>query len=125
MAALLASLHEGDAVAATGMVTMVDGTAKVIVGDDGVLVRVGSLGQALPIGGSAAESTPSASGYGPGALTANSAGLASGSASTSLLAMAGISVLSVLATIVRKRLLRRRLRTALVDRLATLRPKAG
>ena len=34
-----------------------------------------------------------------------------------------ISVLSVLATLVRRRLLRRRLRAVLVDRLATLRPK--
>jgi hypothetical protein len=39
--------------------------------------------------------------------------------------MAIVSILSVLATIVRRRLLRRRLRAVVVDRLASLRPKPG
>jgi hypothetical protein len=123
MAALLASLHEGDAVAATGVVALVDGTARVIVGDDGVLVRVGSLGQALPIGGSSASPGPLASGDGQIAMSADAAGLGAGAAPTGLFALAGVTLLSVLATIVRRRLLRRRLRAVLVARLATLRPK--
>jgi hypothetical protein len=125
IAALVASLHEGDAVAATGVVALVEGTPKVVVGDDGVLVRVGSLGQALPIGGPGAAPDPSASGSGESTMDADSAGLGFGAAPTSLLAMAGISLLSVLATVLRRRLLRRRLRAALVDRLATLRSKAA
>jgi hypothetical protein len=122
MAALLASLHQGDAVAATGVVALVEGTPKVIVGDDGVLVRVGSLGQALPIGNAGAAPEPSASGFGESTIAADTAGLAFGAAPTSVLAMAAITLLSVLATILRRRLLRRRLRSALVARLATLRP---
>ncbi|HEY4228020.1 MAG TPA: hypothetical protein VGM49_06755, partial [Candidatus Limnocylindrales bacterium] len=125
MAALLAGLHEGDAVAATGVVVVVEGTAKVVVGDDGVLVRVGSLGQALPVDGQAPEPGPSASAGAQGAMTADTTGLGDGAAPTSLLAMVGISILSVLATIIRRRVQRRRLRTALVARLATLRPKSS
>jgi hypothetical protein len=125
IAALLASLHQGDAVAATGVVALVEGTPKVVVGDDGVLVRVGSLGQALPIGGVGATPAPTASGLGEGTMDADSAGLGDGPAPTSLLAMAGITLLSILATLLRRRLLRRRLRSALVDRLATLRSKVA
>jgi hypothetical protein len=125
MATLLASLHQGDAVAATGVVALVEGTPKVIVGDDGVLVRVGSLGQALPIGGSGAAQAPSASPSGQGTMAADTAGLGFGTAPTSLLALAAISLLSILATVLRRRLLRRRLRVALVERLAMLRSSAA
>ena len=55
MAALLPHLREGEAVAATGLVKVVDGAANVIVDGDGALLRVGSLGQALP---SAASRSP-------------------------------------------------------------------
>ncbi|MEA2673197.1 MAG: hypothetical protein QOI92_389, partial [Chloroflexota bacterium] len=122
---LLASLHQGDAVAATGVVALVQGTPKVVVGDDGVLVRVGSLGQALPIGAAGPAPAPSPSANGEGMIAADSAGLGFVAAPTSLLAMAGISLLSVLATVLRRRLLRRRLRAALVDRLATLSSKGA
>ena len=126
MAALLPHLREGEAVAATGIVKVVDGAAVVVVGDDGALVRVGSLGQALPIGGLAGDANATPSGLGgPAAITADSAGIGSGLSPTSLFAMVLISALSVLATIIRRRLVRRRLRTALVGRLATLRAKEG
>jgi hypothetical protein len=58
-------------------------------------------------------------------MDADSAGPGYGPTPTSLLAMAAITLLSILATVLRRRLLRRRLRAALVDRLATLRAKAG
>ncbi|HMA47840.1 MAG TPA: hypothetical protein VKP11_11715, partial [Frankiaceae bacterium] len=126
MAALVGRLHEGDAVAAAGVVQLVDGAPIVVVGDDGTLVRVGSLGQAVPIGGDGAQPGPSATGLGGGTpLAADSTGIPSGAAPTSVLAMIAISLMSVLATLVRRRLQRRRLRLALVDRLTTLRPRVG
>ncbi len=126
MAALLPHLRDGEAVAATGVVRVVDGAAVVIVGDDGALVRVGSFGQALPIGPLANEPSPAPSGNGGlSAMAADSTGLGSGLPPMSLVALLGISAMSVLATVLRKRLLRRRLRAALVERLATLRPKRG
>jgi hypothetical protein len=125
MAPLAASLHEGDAVAATGIVKLVAGSPTVVVGEDGSLVRVGSLGQALPIDGAGHDPAGTAGDAGPGAMTADTVGLGPNGAPMSLLALAAISALSVLATLVRRRLLRRRLRVALVGRLATLRSKAG
>jgi hypothetical protein len=126
MAALLAHLREGEAIAATGLVALVDGAAVVVVGSDGTLVRVGSLGQALPIGAAGADGAASPSG-GTGGLpvTADSAGLGPALPATSLIAMVLISVMSVLVTVLRRRLARRRLRTALVDRLGGLRQKEG
>ena len=76
MATLVASLQIGDAVAATGIVEPSSMALRSSSsGNDGVLVRVGSLGQALPIAGSDSAPTPSASAGGHGAITANSAGL--------------------------------------------------
>ena len=77
MAALLPHLRAGEAVAATGVVELVDGAAVVVVDDDGALVRVGSLGQALPIGGvpgadPAADATGEGAGLNP--LTATTLG---------------------------------------------------
>jgi hypothetical protein len=120
MAALLPHLREGEAIAATGIVKLVGGAAQVVVGTDGALVRIGSLGQALPVGG-IAPSEPSATDGGAGVLAADATGLATGFAPTSLLAMVGLAATSVLATMLRRRLQRRRLRTALVVRLAGLR----
>lgn len=126
MAALLPHLAAGEAVAATGVVEVADGTAIVVVGDDGSLVRVGSLGQALPIGAAGAEASPVPSGTGgTAALTADATGLGSGLAPTSLVVMVLISAFSVLATLVRRRLVRRRLRAVVVHRLASLRAKEG
>jgi hypothetical protein len=126
MAALLPLLRAQEAVAATGTVELLDGAAIVVVGDDGSLVRVGSLGQALPIGGEPGDGTPSpGASADAGAMRADSIGLGSGIAPTSALALAAITAMSVLVTVLRRRLMRRQLRTVLVDRLATLRGKEG
>ena len=126
MAALLAHLREGEAVAATGLVQIVDGAPIVVVDGSGALVRVGSLGEALPLGGLPVDASPEPSGAGGRApATADATGLAPGAPPMSILAIIGISVLSLLATLIRRRLVRRRIRAVLVDRLATLRPKSG
>ena len=122
MAGLLPHLVVKEAVAATGTVELIDGAAVVVVGDDGALVRVGSLGQALPIAGELVPGTESPWPSGaPGALTADSVGLGSGIAPTSALALAAITAMSIVMTLLRRRLQRRQLRTVLVDRLASLR----
>jgi hypothetical protein len=72
LGALLPYLREGEAVAATGSVELVDGAAVVVVDDDGSLVRVGSLGQALPIGDGSGASDASVPPTGaPGPLAAD------------------------------------------------------
>ncbi len=124
IAALLPHLREGEAIAATGFVELVDGAPIVAVDGEGSLARVGSLGQALPIGPQA-EPTPSPGGGGASAIRADSTVFGSDLAPTSLLAMGLIAALSVLVTMLRRRLLRRRLRTALVDRLGSLQPGPG
>jgi hypothetical protein len=78
---------------------------------------VGSLGEALPI---AAAPGASASPGPHGSLNA-SVGLGPDLAPTSALTLAGLVLLSVAATVARRRLTRRQLRTALVTRLAALR----
>jgi len=124
MAALLPHLREGEAIAATGVVELLEGAPIVAVDGEGRLLRVGSLGQAVPIGPQP-EPSPSPGGGGTTAIRADSTVFGSDLAPTSLLAVALITAFSVLATVVRRRLLRRRLRTALVDRLGSLRPKPG
>jgi hypothetical protein len=126
MTALLPHLRAGEAVAATGTVELREGAPVVVVDDNGTLLRVGSLGQALPIGGLAADPAatdgPSAgAGAGGTALTADSTGLGPNLTPSSVVAMALLTVASVLMTLLRKRLLRHRLRTALVTRLSMLR----
>lgn len=121
MADLVPFLRQGEAIAATGTVALLDGAPVVVVDETGTLVRVGTLGQALPIGSNGPQPIASA-GNGPGALAADAgSGIVGGPAPASLLALAGLTALSVLATILRRRLLRRRLRVALIHRLATLR----
>jgi hypothetical protein len=126
MAELLPHLREREAIAATGTVELIDGSPGVVVDDAGALVRVGSLGQALPIAGQGADAfaSPSPAG-GHAALNAGASPFGPDIAPTSLLALVALSTLSVVATIVRRRLGRRRLRAALVDRLASLRAKEG
>ena len=119
MLALLPHLREGEAVAATGRVELVDGAAVLIVDGDGTLVRVGTLGQGLPIGAANAPA-PSGVDSGNAPVTADSGTGFGGPAPVSLLALASLTVLSVLATLIRRRLLQRRLRLALVKRLAGL-----
>jgi hypothetical protein len=125
MLALLPHLRSGEAVAATGMVTLLDGTPIVVVDTDGSLLRVGTLGQALPIGAAPGASEPAGSmAPGAAALAADSALLGPGLAPTSLLAVVLLTLTSVVVTLLRRRLARRRLRTAVVARLATLRPSS-
>jgi hypothetical protein len=126
MAELLPHLREREAIAATGTVELIDGSPGVVVDEQGALVRVGSLGQALPIAGQGADAfaLPSPAG-GHSALNAGGSPFGSDIAPTSLLALVALSALSLVATIVRRRLDRRRLRAALVDRLAGLRAKEG
>ena len=123
MAALLPHLREGEAVAATGVVTMVEGAPAVIVDAAGSLLRVGSLGQALPIAGppGPAASPPASASAGAVPLTADSTLLGPAMAPTSLLAMVLLTVASLGVTILRRRLVRRRLRAVVVQRLASLR----
>jgi hypothetical protein len=122
MADLVPLLRQGEAIAATGSVELVQGAPVVVVDETGTLVRVGTLGQAVPIGAAGGSEPTASAGTGVGALAADaSGGVGGGPASESLLALAGLTALSVLATILRRRLLQRRLRVALIDRLATLR----
>jgi Lamin Tail Domain len=118
MLALLGHLRAGEAVAATGLVEIVDGAPAVVVDEDGTLVRVGTLGQGLPIGDTMVPEASEAPDGRP--LTADSSGGLGGPAPVSLLALATLTALSVLATMLRRRLLQRRLRLALVGRLAGL-----
>ncbi len=126
MATLLPELHVGEAIAATGTVEVVAGAAVVVVDDDGSLYRVGSLGQALPIGGGTL--TPGASGgpgEGDGAVTAGTSAFGSDLGPTSVLAIAALALLSLVALLLRRRLAQRRVRGVLVARLSSLRAPHG
>jgi hypothetical protein len=118
MAAFLPHLHPGEAIAATGLVELVEGAAMVIVDDDGTLFRVGSLGQALPVAGAAPRGSATT---GAGAVEADATGLGPDLTPTSIFAFAGLALLSVAATFARRRLVQRRLRGSLVARLSALR----
>jgi hypothetical protein len=122
MVALMAHLRRGEAVAATGVVELADGAAVVVVDEQGDLVRVGTLGEGLPIGNAVA---PLVSAPPRGLVTADASGGIGGPQSISLFALASLAGLSVLATVLRRRLLRRRLRLALVDRLGALSEHSG
>ena len=122
MRGLLPHLRQGQAVAAAGTVELVDGTPVVVVDDEGTLVRVGSLGEGLPIGDAPPEAND---GQGGGPVTADSSSGLGGPGPASLFALASLTGLSVLATVLRRRLLRRRLRFALVDRLRALPGRPG
>jgi len=118
MAALLPHIRAGEAVAATGRVELVDGAPAVVVDNQGTLVRVGVLGEGLPISpGTATNAGDQAHGA---PITADSSGGLGGPAPVSLLALASLTALSALATVVRRRLLQRRLRFALIGRLGGL-----
>jgi hypothetical protein len=95
----------------------------VVVDADGTLVRVGSLGQGLPIATGAASEAADTRGAGP--VGADSSGGIAAPAPVSLYAFASLMALSVLATVLRRRLVRRRLRVALIARLAGLPARAG
>jgi len=122
---LLPYLRVGDALAAIGTVTEADGELGVSVAGAADLVRVGDLGQALPVaGGSPAPGStgddPAAGGIGRSLATAH--GLDGVAAPFGALAMAALSVVSLVVTLLRRRQERRRLRAVVVGRLGALRP---
>jgi hypothetical protein len=118
---LLPYLRTGDAIAATGRVEQLDGAFVVIVDGAGGVVRVGDLGQAVPViiagvsppGGSSQPSDPR--------LT-RAGGLIDGPETWSIAAMGGLSLLSLVVTLIRRRRAQQRLRAVIVARLATLKP---
>ncbi|HET9852533.1 MAG TPA: hypothetical protein VFP56_08520 [Candidatus Limnocylindrales bacterium] len=123
MAELLPHLRAGEAVAASGIVALVDGTPIVVVDEHGSLLRVGALGQAIPIGPvPSAQELSGSTAPGAAPLAADSVLLSPGMAPTSVFVMALLTLASVLMTLLRRRLARRRLRAVVVERLATLRP---
>lgn len=127
MAQLIGQLVEGQAVAATGTVELVNGAPVVVVDDAGTLVRVGTLGQALPIGKGigdavAGPAEPDDAGLAPEVTEVAFGG---GFGPVGLFLLALLTALAVTAATLRRRVERHRLRAVLVDRLATLRPRSG
>jgi hypothetical protein len=118
---LLPYLRTGDAIAATGRVEQLDGAIVVIVDGAADVVRVGDLGQAVPVivpgaspaGGSAEPSD---------ARLTRAGGLVDRPETWSIAAMGGLSLLSLVVTLIRRRRARQRLRAVIVARLATLKP---
>jgi hypothetical protein len=110
-------LEPGDAVNATGTVERRDGRLIVVVRTGAGLVRIGDLGQALPIETTATpEPSPTAR---PQAL----AGFGSAGPDPSVLGLAGIlavSALSAVVTLIRRRRLAQQVAIATRTRLASL-----
>jgi predicted lipoprotein len=122
---LLPYLRVGDAVAATGIVTETADGFAVLVAGAADLVRVGDLGQALPVADASPgpdPSGPGTTGLGTGASLTTALGLDAAAAPFGVLAMAGLSVVSLCVTLLRRRQERRRLRAVVVGRLGALRP---
>lgn len=126
MAALIGSLREDEAVAATGTVELVNGAPAVVVDDAGTLVRVGTLGQAIPIGGTQDGSAAGAGADPVEAATEITDGAFNGGMGLAgLFTVALVTTLAVTAGTLRRRLERRRIRAVLVERLATLGPRSA
>lgn len=118
---LLPYLRTGDAIAATGRVEQLDGAFVVIVDGAASVVRVGDLGQAVPV--ITAGASPSGGSAQPSdSRLTRAGGLVDGPETWSIAAMGGLSLLSLVVTLIRRRRAQRRLRTAIVARLATLKP---
>jgi hypothetical protein len=126
-AAFLELIDAGDALGIVGRVEAGDGGELVIMASDpSGLVRLGSLGETVPLA-AAATSVPSPE---PAAGAVASAGLASPFEGLSGGALGGLGLLlasacSVIVTVVRRRRDRRRLATAVASRLAELRHPSG
>jgi hypothetical protein len=118
---LLPYLRTGDAIAATGRVEQLDGAIVVIVDGAAGVVRVGDLGQALPVI-TAGASAGGGSAQPSDARLTRAGGLVDGPETWSIAAMGGLSLLSLVVTLIRRRRARRRLRAVIVARLATLKP---
>jgi hypothetical protein len=123
---LLPYLEVGDALAASGTVAQQDDVLVVEVASGADLVRVGDLGQALPVAigsPSPGSAQPGAEdGIGGGPTLASTHGFDAVVAPFGLAAMLGLSALSLAGTLVRRRQERRRLRAVIASRLAALRP---
>jgi hypothetical protein len=118
---LLPYLRTGDAIAATGRVEQLDGAIVVIVDGAAGVVRVGDLGQAIPVI-SAGESPGGGSAPPSDARLTRAGGLVDRPETWSIAAMGGLSLLSLVVTLIRRRRARQRLRAVIVARLATLKP---
>jgi hypothetical protein len=118
---LLPYLRAGDAIAASGRVEELQGAFVVIVDGAAGVVRVGDLGQAVPV--IVAGASPSdASAQPSDARLTRAGGLVDGPETWSIAAMGGLSLLSLVVTLIRRRRAQRRLRAVIVARLATLKP---
>lgn len=118
---LLPHLRTGDAIAASGRAEQLHGVTVVIVDGAASIVRVGDLGQAEPVIVAGASPTGGSSAVADPRLAA-AGGLVGGPESWSLAAMGGLSILSLLVTLIRRRRTQRRIRAVVVARLSTLRP---
>jgi hypothetical protein len=119
---LLPYLRTQDAIAAAGRVEQLGDELAVVVEAAGDLVRVGDLGQAVPIGLPSASSSPSAGPADAWLVDTVSSVLQPQAGPLGLLAMAALSLASLLGTLLRRRRARRLLRAAITARLATLHP---
>ncbi|HEX8026126.1 MAG TPA: OB-fold nucleic acid binding domain-containing protein, partial [Candidatus Limnocylindrales bacterium] len=117
---LEALLHEGDALAASGVVTSDGDELRVRVSAATDLVRVGDLGQAMPVAGSPDPGAAASAGTGADATDATLATASGfdGVGPLGLGAMLTLSGLSVVVTLVRRQQERRRLRAVILARLA-------
>ena len=118
---LLPYLRTGDAIAATGRVEQLDGAFVVIIDGAAGVVRVGDLGQAVPVIVAAASPSGGTAKPSDARLTA-AGGLVDGPETWSIAAMGGLSLLSLVVTLIRRRRAKQRLRAVIVARLATLKP---
>jgi hypothetical protein len=117
---LLPYLRKQDAIAASGRIEQLGDTVMVVVEAAGDLVRVGDLGQAVPIGAPSATASPSAEAADVSLADAVSSVLEPQPGPLGLVAMAVLSLASLLGTLLRRRRARRLLRAAISARLATL-----
>jgi len=123
---LLPYLRRQDAIAAAGRVEQLGDALAVVVEAAGDLVRVGDLGQAVPIGMSSASPPPATAAADADASFADavSSVLQPQPGPLGLVAMAGLSLASLVGTLLRRRRARRLLRAAITARLATLQPSS-
>jgi hypothetical protein len=118
-AVLLPHIQPGDAVAARGTVTQVGEELRVIVANAAGLVRVGDLGEALPVapGPPGSPGPTTAISYAAPA-TLNDAGVLP--TELSVATLGGLSAVSLLVTLLRRRAVARRSRALVLARLAAV-----
>jgi len=119
---LLSHLAIGDALAARGQVEQDGEDLRIVVASGGDLVRVGDLGQALPVVAGPSSQSPAGATTLPGPALANTGAFDVLPAELSVATIGGISMLSVLVTFLRRRAAARRSRALVVARLASLVP---